>query len=275
MSLIEARRLPDVTPPPIRDSPEAVEPYLDDASGAPRGRASGVVRVASEEQAAALLRATRESGTKILPQAARSSLTGGAIPHGELIVNVEELRDAGSVAGGRTTVGAGLRLRELQQHVARAGYYYPPVSTYQEAMIGGAAATNAGGAATFKYGVTRQWIHGIRVLLHNGDLLELERGQSVARAGQTFDIRLSDGSRIAVPVPDYRLPKLKKLSAGYFAADPLDLVDLFVGSEAAGYRVCGVSGPPRGCWPTSAARCTSTCSVFPTATSSGDRRARS
>jgi D-lactate dehydrogenase (cytochrome) len=228
---IRARRLPETVPPPIRDRPEAVEPYLDDASGGARGHAAGIVTVASEAEAAALLRSTAEQGIAILPQAARSSLTGGAIPHGELIVNVEQLADAGAVSGGRTTCGAGLRLRQLQQHVADAGWYYPPVPTYQEAMIGGTASTNAGGAATFKYGVTRQWVRGLRLLLHNGDLLELERGQARARPGERFAIRLSDGRAVEVPVPEYRLPVLKKLSAGYHAADPLDLVDLFVGSE--------------------------------------------
>jgi D-lactate dehydrogenase (cytochrome) len=219
----------------VRAEPEALEPYLEDASGAPAGRAAGLVRVASEAEAAALLRATAGRGSKILPQAARSSLTGGAIPHGEVVVSVEALRETGSVrraaGGARATFGAGVRLRELQEAVAAEGFYYPPVPTHQEAMIGGSASTNAGGAATFKYGVTREWIHALRVLLFNGDLLAIERGQAVARPGETFRIGLTDGSELAVPVPDYRLPDLKKISAGYFAADPLDLVDLFVGSE--------------------------------------------
>jgi len=233
--MISARRLPDVPAPPIRDAPEALEPYLEDASGAPPGRAAGLVRVADEAQAAALLRATLEQGITILPQAARSSLTGGAIPHGEVVISVESLRDAGPIErtdrGGRATFGAGVRLRELQEIVSEAGLYFPPVPTYQEAMIGGSASTNAGGAATFKYGVTRDWVHGLRVLLYNGDLLEIERGQAVARPGESFGIRLTDGSELAVPVPTYSLPDVKKISAGYFAASPLDLVDLFVGAE--------------------------------------------
>jgi D-lactate dehydrogenase (cytochrome) len=71
----------------------------------------------------------------------------------------------------------------------------------------------------------------LRVLLFNGDLLEIERGEVVARRGGSFRIRLTDGADLEVPVPEYRLPAVKKISAGYFAADPMDLVDLFVGSE--------------------------------------------
>jgi D-lactate dehydrogenase (cytochrome) len=232
---IRARRLRDGTPPSADASPEALEPYLADASGAPRGAARGLVRPSTEEEAAAFLRATLDRGLPILPQAARTSLTGGAIPRGEVVVSVERLRGLGPVemdgAGARATFGAGVRLRELQAHVARAGFYYPAVPTHAEAMIGGTASTNAGAAASFKYGATRQWICGLRVLLFNGDLLEIERGQVVARPDQPFRVALADGAELTVPCPAYRLPDLKKVAAGYHTADPLDLVDLFVGAE--------------------------------------------
>ena len=235
MSVLHARRPPRASVPEPRRSPEALEPYLEDASGAPAGRAAGLLRVTDEPTAAAWLRATLEAGTPVLPQAARSSLTGGAIPHGEVVLGVERLDGLGAVerhpGGARVTVGAGVRLRDLQEHVGRAGFYYPPVPTHQEAMIGGSVSTNAGGAATFKYGVTRDWVHGLRVLLANGDLLVLERGLATARRGAAFAIALSDGTRIDVPAPDHHLPAVRKISAGYYADDPLDLVDLFVGSE--------------------------------------------
>jgi D-lactate dehydrogenase (cytochrome) len=120
---------------------------------------------------------------------------------------------------------------ELQDELRSNGLYYPPVPTYQDAMLGGTVSTNAGGAATFKYGVTRQWVHGIRVLLFNGDLLEIERGTFLARRGESFLIVLSNGRTLEVPVPVYPLPALKKISIGYHSADPLDLLDLFIGSE--------------------------------------------
>ena len=94
-----------------------------------------------------------------------------------------------------------MRLRDLQERLATEGLYYPPVPTYQEAMLGGTVSTNAGGAATFKYGVTRQWVRGLRVLLHNGDLLVLERGEAVVRRGESFAIALSDGRELRVPTP--------------------------------------------------------------------------
>ncbi len=233
---IQARAVGEgVRPPPLVEDPAVLEAYAEDASGRPRGRARGLLRPGSEEEAAAYLRATAGTGAAVLPQAARTSLTGGAIPHGEVVLSVEGLRDIGAVrphgTSARVEAGAGVRLRDLQESLAGRGFYYPPIPTYQEAMLGGAVSTNAGGAATFKYGATRSWVRGLRVLLFNGDLLEIERGQVQARPGEAFRIGLSDGSVREVPVPTYRLPGLKKISAGYYAADPLDLLDLFVGSE--------------------------------------------
>jgi D-lactate dehydrogenase (cytochrome) len=214
---------------------EIVEAYLEDASGAPPGQAAGLVRPDSEAEAAAFLRQSLEAGVKILFQAARTSLTAGAIPHGEVVLSVERMGEIGQPLGSadraRAVVQPGVRLDRLQSVLAPSGWFFPPVPTYQQAMLGGAVSTNAGGAATFKYGVTRQWVHGLRLLLFNGDLLEIERGQATARRGESFSIRLSTGELLQVPVPDYRLPDLKKISAGYYAADPIDLVDLFVGSE--------------------------------------------
>ena len=98
-------------------------------------------------------------------------------------------------------------------------------------MIGGAVSTNAGGAATFKYGTTRDWVDGLRVVLTDGAILAVDRGQCLAAPGERFDIERSDGTPLPLIAPTYSLPALKKISAGYHVSDPLDLVDLFVGSE--------------------------------------------
>jgi D-lactate dehydrogenase (cytochrome) len=230
-----ARPAADVDVPVAEHDPDVVGAYLEDASGRPPGRAGGLVRPAGPAQVAAWLRSTAGTGERVLPQAARSSLTGGAVPDGEVVLSVERLRSLGPVEpdGDRATVrvGAGVRLGELQAELAARGWYFPPVPTYQEAMVGGAVSTNAGGAATFKYGTVRPWVRGLTVALADGSTVRLERDQVRVPRGEDFELVAADGVARRCPTPDWTLPDLPKISAGYHAADPLDLVDLFVGSE--------------------------------------------
>src|SRR5207247_4941426 len=95
---------------------------------------------------------------------------------------------------------------------------------------GGVVATNAAGAATFKYGTTREWVRALTVVLANGEVLDIERGETTASRDGFFDVVLSDRTA-RIPVPPYRMPDVPKRSAGYFAAPSMDLIDLFIGSE--------------------------------------------
>jgi D-lactate dehydrogenase (cytochrome) len=222
-------------PDPVRD-PDVLAGFLEDASGYGGGRAEGVLRVRGEAELAALVRATTGRRVPLLAQGARSSLTGGAVPDGGLVLAIEGLEEVKEIRregrGGRVVAGAGIPLETLQERVREAGLDYPPIPTHREATLGGTAATNAGGPATFKHGVTRDWIERVRGVLANGDVLDVRRGQAVAAPGEAFEIRLADGATVRVPVPDaYRTPPLRKVSAGYFVAEATDLVDLLVGSE--------------------------------------------
>jgi D-lactate dehydrogenase (cytochrome) len=91
-------------------------------------------------------------------------------------------------------------------------------------------ATNAAGAATFKYGTTRDWVRAITIVLPGGDVLDVERGATTADREGRFEIVLPDRI-VRLQVPSYRMPQVPKVSAGYFAAPGMDLIDLFIGSE--------------------------------------------
>jgi D-lactate dehydrogenase (cytochrome) len=127
-------------------------------------------------------------------------------------------------------VQAGVTLAELDAALRAAGRYYPPAPTFTGAFVGGTIATNAAGAATFKYGTTRDWVRAITVILPSGDVLDVERGQTRAHPDGYFVLERANGA-VRVPVPQYRMPATAKLSAGYFAASGMDLIDLFIGSE--------------------------------------------
>jgi D-lactate dehydrogenase (cytochrome) len=168
--------------------------------------------------------------SRVLPIGAQSSVTGGATPDGGLILSTERLtsiRDAGSA---HVRAGAGVPLAVLQHWLAERGRWYPPVPTFTGAWAGGVASTNAAGAATFKYGTTRDWVGGLTVVLACGCVIETERGSVIADPERGFEIACLHGTR-AVRPGTYRMPAVPKCSAGYFAAPGMDLIDLFVGAE--------------------------------------------
>ena len=209
---------------PFLTDPGVVARYLEDAAHYPGGHASAVARPASPGDVAQAL----ASAPRVLVVGAQSSLTGGATPAGDLVVSTERI-DYIRLEGDRVRAGAGVTLEALQQHLAAHGVWLPPVPTFLGATAGGAASTNAAGAATFKYGTTRDWVEGLTVVLADGGLLSIKRGDFRASEAGWFEIP-AEGLR-HVPIPAIRMPDVPKCSAGYFSAPGMDLVDLFVGSE--------------------------------------------
>jgi D-lactate dehydrogenase (cytochrome) len=224
---IKARRARDEPAPPVQRDPAIVGSFLSDAAHVPGGLAAGVAFPRSEAEVAALVR----DAERVLAVGAQSSLTGGATPRGELVLSTRALSSIGDVGGDTIRVGAGVPLTSLQAVLAASRLYYPPVPTYEGAFVGGTIATNAAGAATFKYGSTRHWVAGITVVLASGDVLDLRRGEVTSSPDGLFEIVLPLGQVVTVAVPTYRMPDVAKLSAGYYAGPGMDLIDLFIGSE--------------------------------------------
>ena len=127
--------------------------------------------------------------------------------------------------------GAGVPLADLQRVLGADGLFYPPVPTYDGAFVGGTIATNAAGPATFKYGSARRWVEALTIVLADGSILELHRGDITASPDGWLDLPLASGIPVRIPVPAYVMPDVAKLSAGYFARPGMDLIDLFIGSE--------------------------------------------
>jgi D-lactate dehydrogenase (cytochrome) len=237
---ITATDVRDDGTPAIERDPSIVASFLSDAAHVPGGFASGVSFPRSEAEVATLVR----NAERVLPVGAQSSLTGGATPRGEVVLSTRALSFVGPVLSQSPAgpvlsdgpqhsirVGAGVSLAALQATLNASRLYYPPVPTFDGAFVGGTISTNAAGAATFKYGSTRPWVMGITVVLANGDVLDLQRGEITASPDGLFEIGLSSGHTVVVPVPAYRMPDVAKLSAGYYAKPGMDLIDLFIGSE--------------------------------------------
>ncbi|MSO30760.1 MAG: FAD-binding oxidoreductase [Acidobacteria bacterium] len=210
----------------VARDPDLLRSRLEDAAHVPGGHAAGLVAAASEADVAEALRIC----PAVLAIGAQSALTGGATPRGECLLSTATMNGRAEIADDRVRVGSGLTLAELDAWLEERGRSYPPVPTFMGAFVGGTVATNAAGAATFKYGATRGWIQALTVVLAGGDVLDIERGAVRAHPDGYFDIVVRDRT-VRVPVPTYRMPAVAKVSAGYFAAPEMDLVDLFVGAE--------------------------------------------
>lgn len=215
----------DVALPPRREVPES---RLVDAAYFPGGRADALYLPSTEGEVAAVLRAH----DAVLVIGAQSSLTGGATPQGGALVGTERF-DGLTIdrAARRAVCGAGVPLSRLRDEARPLGLFCGAAPTYDGATVGGMAGTNAAGAATFKHGTMRTAVRRLVAVLADGSVLDVARGAARAHPDGWFEIVRADGTPLRVPVPTYRDPAVPKCSAGYAAADGMDLVDLFVGSE--------------------------------------------
>jgi D-lactate dehydrogenase (cytochrome) len=220
----------------VRHDRDAIAAYLEDAAHFPGGHASGIAFPRTEADVARLIR----EHARVLPIGAQSSLTGGATPMGELLISLARMNAVTATAPETVTVQAGVPIAVLQEAAAARGAFYPPSPTFTGATAGGVVATNAAGAATFKYGSTRGWVRALTIVLASGDVVDIRRGEGVAHPDGWFEIE-TPARVVRVPLPAYRMPAVPKCSAGYFAAPGMDPIDLFIGSEGTLGIVTGVT----------------------------------
>ncbi len=234
--------------------------YLDDESHSFEGQTDKIVFPSTENQIAAVMKEASENGHPVTIQGGRTGLTGAAVPMGGLTLNLEKMNqmlymkhdekeglysigaEAGvlledlvhavlnksldSIKGKRSTEEESALNKFLEE---KKSFSFPVDPTEMSAWIGGITACNASGAKSFKYGATRPWVRRLRVVLYNGDILDIERGKYKAEDG-TFKIEQTDGTVIEVKIPTYTMPDTKN-AAGLYAKPDMDLIDLFIGSE--------------------------------------------
>jgi D-lactate dehydrogenase (cytochrome) len=215
---------PDATS--IDTSPDVLHAHREDAAHFAGGHADGVARPRSEQDVAGLLTAA----TRVLPVGAQSSLTGGATPDGGLVLSTVRMTAIQEVGQRLFRAEAGVPIQTLQELLHQGGQWYAPSPTYTGAFAGGVVATNAAGASTFKYGTTRTWTEGLTIVLACGHVLDITRGDVMANTAREFQIDCPCGRR-TLRHGSYQMPDVPKVSAGYFAAPGMDLIDLFIGAE--------------------------------------------
>jgi len=146
---------------------------------------------ASIAEVQAIARWANVQGIAIVPSGGRTGLSGGAVAaSGELVVSFERMNrvlDFNPV--DRTlTVQPGIALEAVHKAAAEHGLIYPvDFAARGSCSVGGNISTNAGGIRVIRYGNTREWIAGLKLVTANGDLLELNRGLIKNSSG--YDLR--------------------------------------------------------------------------------------
>ena len=156
--------------------------YVVDWTGAYAGRALAVVRPGSTAEVAAVVTACHEAGAAIVPQGGNTGLVAGGIPDDsgtQVVLSLGRMRAIRAVdpVAGTITVEAGAVLADVQAAAAGAGRLFPmSLGSEGSCTIGGNLATNAGGTAVLRYGMTRELTLGLEVVLPDGRVWDGLRG---------------------------------------------------------------------------------------------------
>src|SRR4030095_3929748 len=185
-----------------KSAPEEIQSYRADASYMQGGRADRLVLPEKVQEVAEILAAATRDRIPVTVSGAGTGTVGGRIPFGGIVLATDELNHVRSLVrndsiSGSAVVEPGVMLADFQKFVEAEGLFYPPDPTERGCFIGGTVATNASGARTFKYGPTRKYVQRLRIVLANGEVINLRRGDNFAD-GRTLSIPLHSGDTIEV-----------------------------------------------------------------------------
>ena len=175
---------------------------------------SAVVFPDSVDEVQALVVLANEEGLQLVPSGGRTGLSGGAVAsHGEVVVSFDRMnRILGFAAADRlVTCQAGVITQTLQDFAEHQGYYYPvDFASAGSSQLGGNIATNAGGIRVIRYGMTRNWIAGLKVVTGTGELLDCNQG--LVKNATGYDLRHlfigSEGTLGFIVEADVRLARI-------------------------------------------------------------------
>src|SRR5437764_728667 len=178
--------------------PQAQAPYLIELRDLFQGHTPVVLRPGTVAEVVQILRLADETGTPLVPQGGNTGLVGGQTPHhGEVVLSLKRLDRIREVdpSGNTMTCEAGVVLMMAQEAAAEVNRLFPlSLGAEGSCTIGGNLSTNAGGTGALRYGVARELVLGLEVVLADGRVL-------------------------------HNLRKLKKDNTGY------DLRHVFIGAE--------------------------------------------
>lgn len=154
-------------------------------------KASAVVFPRKTEEIASLVHWARKNKIALIPSGGRTGLSGAAVAtNGEVVVSFDQMNKIKEFNPIDQTVviEPGVVTEALQQFATSKNLFYPvDFAARGSAQMGGTIATNAGGIKVVRYGLTRDWIVGLKVVTGTGEILELNR--ALVKNATGYDLR--------------------------------------------------------------------------------------
>lgn len=172
-TLAELRRL--LGPAQVLTAPEDLIPYAFDGTAALRQMPGAVVLATTTEQVAGVLRLANATRTPVVTRGSGTGLSGGSLPVPDgLVLCLVKLDRILEVDRANLTLlcEAGALTQTISDAAGAVGLFYPPdPGSMKISTIGGNVAENSGGLRGLKYGVTRNYVMGLEVVLADGEVL--------------------------------------------------------------------------------------------------------
>ena len=151
---------------------------------------SAVLLPESTEEVQAIVQLANEHRIALVPSGGRTGLSAAAVAaDGEVVVAFDRMNKVldFSPFDRAVTVQPGVITQQLQEFAEQQGLFYPvDFASAGSSNIGGNIGTNAGGIKVIRYGMTRDWITGLKVVTGKGELLDLNKGLAKNATGYDF-----------------------------------------------------------------------------------------
>lgn len=150
--------------------------YLSDCLGRKKGTASALVFVNSTKEVSDVLKFAYQNDISVTPRGAGTNLVGSTVPSKNgIILDFSKMNRILEIDSENftATVEPGVLLQDFQNYVEERGFFYPPDPGEKLSSIGGNIATNAGGMRAVKYGVTRNYVMGLELVLADGTIVNV------------------------------------------------------------------------------------------------------